>query len=242
MTETAGHAACGRSTCVHRQTPWGTATWGRHSGMDHSAEEVARRVLDRYGRTYAEEADIRLTDDPAPLFQLLVLAQLLAARIGAGVAVAAAVELRTVGCTTPKAVRDAKRPAVIAALGRAGYRRYDERTATQLHDMAELVLARYGGDLRRLAGEADGDVVRAGPGGQGHRPDRCRRLPARGSVRLALGAALPGRPGACGRPADRPARRRRTTRGAGRTRRPGAVHRESRTCLPAREERRPLGS
>jgi endonuclease III len=129
--------------------------------MDHSAEEVARRVLDRYGRTYAEEADIRLADEPAPLFQLLVLAQLLSARIGAGVAVAAAVELRTVGCTTPRAVRDAKRPAVIAALGRAGYRRYDERTATQLHDMAELVLARYGGDLRRLAGEADGDVVRA---------------------------------------------------------------------------------
>jgi hypothetical protein len=58
-------------------------------------------------------------------------------------------------------MRDARRPAVIAALGRAGYRRYDERTATELRDLAELVLARYGGDLRRLSDEADGDVRRA---------------------------------------------------------------------------------
>ena len=37
-----------------------------------------------------QEAGIDLTDEPAPLFQLLVLAQLLSARIGAGIAVAAA--------------------------------------------------------------------------------------------------------------------------------------------------------
>jgi endonuclease III len=126
--------------------------------MDQSAEDLARQVLDRYGRTFAEEAGIDLDDSPAPLFQLLVLAELLSARIGAGIAVAAAGELKKAGWTTAAAMRDAKRPAVIAVLGRAGYRRYDERTATQLHDMAELVLARYGGDLRRLAEEADGDV------------------------------------------------------------------------------------
>ena len=126
--------------------------------MDQSAEDLARQVLDRYGRTFAEEAGIDLDDSPGPLFQLLVLAELLSARIGAGIAVAAAGELKKAGWTTAAAMRDAKRPAVIAVLGRAGYRRYDERTATQLHDMAELVLARYGGDLRQLAEEADGDV------------------------------------------------------------------------------------
>ena len=115
-------------------------------------------MLDHYGRTFAEEAGSDLDDSPGPLFQLLVLAELLSARIGAGIAVAAAGELKKAGWTTAAAMRDAKRPAVIAVLGRAGYRRYDERTATQLHDMAELVLARYGGDLRRLAEEADGDV------------------------------------------------------------------------------------
>ena len=33
-------------------------------------------LLERYGRTYAEEAGIRLADKPAPLYQLLVLAAL----------------------------------------------------------------------------------------------------------------------------------------------------------------------
>jgi hypothetical protein len=56
---------------------------------------------------------------------------------------------------------DASRPRVVAALGRAGYRRYDERTATRLRQMGEFVLTRYGGDLRRLAEEAGGDVGRA---------------------------------------------------------------------------------
>ena len=130
--------------------------------MDRSHEDIARAVLDRYGKTFSDDAGIELEDSPAPLFQLLVLAQLLSARIGAGIAVAAAVELRNAGWTTAAAMHDAKRPSVIAALGRAGYRRYDERTATQLREMAQLVIDRYGGDLRRLAEGAEKDSERAG--------------------------------------------------------------------------------
>jgi hypothetical protein len=48
----------------------------------------------------------------------------------------------------------------VDALGRGGYRRYDERTATQLGDGARLVTDRWGGDLRRLRREADGDIPR----------------------------------------------------------------------------------
>jgi endonuclease III len=129
--------------------------------MDLPAQDVVRRVLDRHGRTYAEEAGIRLVDEPAPLFQLLVLAQLLSARIAAGIAVAATAELIAAGWATAARMRDAQRSRVVAALGRAGYRRYDERTATQLREMSELVLDRYGGDLRRLGQKADGDVERA---------------------------------------------------------------------------------
>jgi hypothetical protein len=124
-------------------------------------DEVAAAVLACYGTTFAEDAGIRLADEPAPLFQLLVLAELLSARIGAGIAVATAVELRAAGWTTPQKMRDASRPRVVAALGRGGYRRYDERTATQLRELATLVLDRYGGDLRRLAEQADGDAGRA---------------------------------------------------------------------------------
>ena len=38
----------------------------------------------------------------------------------------------------------------VNALGRGGYRRYDERTSTMLGDGAALLLDRYAGDLRRL--------------------------------------------------------------------------------------------
>jgi endonuclease III len=124
----------------------------------HSDQDTARAVLDRHGTTYAAASGIHLKDQPAPLFQLLVLAQLLSARIGTDIAVATAGELFANGWTTPQGMRDAARSSLIRALGRGGYRRYDERTATQLHDMAQLVLGRYGGDLRRLAQEAGGDV------------------------------------------------------------------------------------
>ena len=130
--------------------------------MNRSPESVAERVLDRHGRTFADEAGIRLADQPAALFQLLVLALLLSTRIGAGIAVAAASGLRSAGWTTPPRMREAPRSAVIASLGRSGYRRYDERTATRLRELAGVVLEKYDGDLRRLAAASDEDVARAG--------------------------------------------------------------------------------
>lgn len=123
--------------------------------------DTARAVLARYGTTYAREAGIDLADAPAPLFQLLVLAELLSARIGAPIAIAAAVELREAGFTTAAKMRDATWRQRVDALGRGHYRRYDERTATQLGDAAVLLLDRYGGDLRRLAEAAGSDVARA---------------------------------------------------------------------------------
>ena len=90
-----------------------------------------------------------------------MLALLLSARIGAGIAVAAADALRAAGWTTPQRMRDAPRSSVVAALGRSGYRRYDERTATRLRELATLVLEKYGGDLRRLAAAAGGEVDRS---------------------------------------------------------------------------------
>jgi hypothetical protein len=63
---------------------------------------MVKELPDRHGRTYADEAGIRLADQPAPLYQLLVLADLLSARISADVAVAAARELFAAGYRPPK--------------------------------------------------------------------------------------------------------------------------------------------
>lgn len=47
----------------------------------------------------------------------------------------------------------------VDALGRGGYRRYDESTATRLGDGAELLIRRWHGDPRRMRAEADGDIA-----------------------------------------------------------------------------------
>lgn len=115
-------------------------------------------LLERWGRTYAEEARITLRDKPAPLFQLLVLTQLSATRIGADVAAATAGELFAAGWRTPDRLLESTWQQRVNALGRGGYRRYDESTATRLAELATAVRDDLRGDLRRLGDEADGSV------------------------------------------------------------------------------------
>ncbi|GGQ27635.1 endonuclease [Streptomyces roseolilacinus] len=130
--------------------------------MALSGDERAtvRDLLAEHGRTYAEEAGIRLRDTPQPLYELLVLAHLLSARIRAATAVAAARALFDAGMRDARRMRDATWQQRVDALGRGGYRRYDERTSTQLGRAAEFVLDRYRGDLRRLREEAGGEPGR----------------------------------------------------------------------------------
>ncbi|MFD4029586.1 endonuclease [Streptomyces sp. NPDC058637] len=115
-------------------------------------------LLELHGTTYAAEAGIRLRDTPQPLYQLLVLSDLLSARIRASVAVAAALALYAHGMRTPRRMADATWQQRVGALGEGGYRRYDERTATQLGDGAVLLLDEHGGDLRHLRRDAEGDT------------------------------------------------------------------------------------
>lgn len=128
--------------------------------MSANEDRIARELLDRAGTTYAAEAGITLADKPAPLFQLLVLAQLMSARITADIAVAAARELRSSGYRTPQRVAEGDWQDLVDALGRGHYRRYDESTATRLGENATILLDRYHGDLRKLAAEADRDPDR----------------------------------------------------------------------------------
>ncbi|WP_030606401.1 endonuclease [Streptomyces sclerotialus] len=128
--------------------------------MTGDQRKTAHALLKTHGRTYAAEAGIKLRDTPQPLYQLLVLSCLLSARIRASVAVAAARELFEAGMRDARSMRDATWQQRVDALGRGSYRRYDERTATQLGDGAQLLLDDYQGDLRKLRDEAGGDVGR----------------------------------------------------------------------------------
>ena len=121
----------------------------------------ADRIVRRYGITYAEDAGITLRDKPSPLWRLLILALLLSARIDSGIAVKTARELSRSGLRTPDRTLATSWQERVDALGRGGYRRYDERTATQLAEAARLVLDRWKGDLRRLHEEAGEDDDRA---------------------------------------------------------------------------------
>ncbi|WP_280401281.1 endonuclease [Nocardia carnea] len=127
-----------------------------------SQRDTVHALLDRAGSTYAAEAGIKLDDKPAPLFQLLMLSELLSARISADIAIAATAELVHSGYRTAHRVADADWQDLVDALGRGHYRRYDERTATQLGEIAGKALEKYDGDLRKLAEEADHDIDRAG--------------------------------------------------------------------------------
>lgn len=142
-----------------------------------SAQETVRDLLAEHGRTYAAAAHITLRDKPSPIYQLLVLTMLASTRISADIAVSAARELFRAGWRTPEKMRDATWQERVDALGRGGYRRYDESTSTKLEEGADHVISRYRGDLRRLRpSDHDGvralqsavsDVPRIGPTGAG---------------------------------------------------------------------------
>src|SRR5439155_23177710 len=104
---------------------------------------------------YSAQAGIRLADKPAPLFQLLVLTIVSAARIRAEIAVDAARELFKAGWRTPKAMAQSTWMDRVRVLVRAHYVRYDKSTARALREAAERVLEVYQGYLRRLADAAD---------------------------------------------------------------------------------------
>lgn len=74
-------------------------------------------LLDSEGHTYAEDAGIKLKNTPQPLYQALVAACLLSARIKASVATDAAHELSAAGMRDPRRMRDATWRQRVDALG-----------------------------------------------------------------------------------------------------------------------------
>lgn len=114
-----------------------------------------------HGTTIAEDAGITLRDKPSPLWRLLVVSVLLSKPIAGDIAIKAASELSKAGWRTPKAMAASTWQQRVDALGRGGYRRYDESAATMLGEDAEQLIEHWSGDLRNLRAAADGDAARA---------------------------------------------------------------------------------
>ena len=218
---------------------------GRHGRLSGMADDVMTRLLDRHsGSTFADEAGIALRDEPAPLFQLLVLTHLLMP----------ATSPPTSGCAPPKPSRDSSGPQqrwstpATTTASRCSTRRSScasTRPPELLGRTAQQVIDEWDGDLRRLRGEADDDAGRVGelvadfpgigvvgggifcPGGAGG---------------VALAAPLRRRPGARHRGGARPAPAR--TRGladALERRRPVGPGRRARPRRACRRRRRAAG-
>lgn len=82
----------------------------------------------------------------------------MSARIPAKNAAQAAAALIDAKLTTPRKMAAATWQERVDVITWHGYKRYDESTSTMLGETAEMLLARYRGDLRRLREEADRDV------------------------------------------------------------------------------------
>jgi hypothetical protein len=116
-----------------------------------SQQATVRALLDRHGRTFAEELEIDVAKGtPSPLFRLLCAAALMSARIGSPIAVEATRSLARRGWRSPRKLAESTWEQRVKALNEAGYARYQERTATMLGDLTERLLDVYGGDLRKL--------------------------------------------------------------------------------------------
>jgi hypothetical protein len=126
-----------------------------------SKRRIVEALLERHGRTFAEELRIDVArGTPSPLFRLLVASILLSARIGHRIAVDAARALAAEGWTTPEKLGGAGWAERVRVLNRSGYARYDESTSRMLGDTCALAMERYRGDLRRLREEAERDPRR----------------------------------------------------------------------------------
>jgi endonuclease III len=128
-------------------------------GKQGSRADIVRAVLDRHGQTYADELGLDPAT-PAGLFGLLVFALLASTRIRASLAVAGAKALRDAGWTTAERMAGSRWQDRAATLNASGYARYDERTASQLGELCDLLRERYSGDLRQLRSAADEDPAR----------------------------------------------------------------------------------
>jgi hypothetical protein len=123
-----------------------------------SKDRIVEALLERHGRTYAQELGLDLAKGTSSvLFRWLCASILLSARIRADAAIEAARALAEKGWTTAQKMAASTWEQRTRTLNQAGYARYDESTSRMLGDTAGMLIEKYGGDLRRLREAASRD-------------------------------------------------------------------------------------
>lgn len=112
------------------------------------------------GRGFAEECGFRVIGNPASLFQILYLSILLANDRDYRRAVRIAQMLRDRGWESAAGMARSLHDERAALIRTAGRRRDAEALAATLGDLAQKIVDRYRGDLRRLRSDAQRDAGR----------------------------------------------------------------------------------
>jgi hypothetical protein len=132
---------------------------------------LTRRLLARVGRGYAEAFGFSVTSNPSSLFRLLLLCVLTSGQREYRRALSIAEALVRQGWDSAARLAGSGYDERVAVIGSAGGGRGGgrgaERWSATLGDLATEVTRRYGGDLRRLRGEAKRGEAKRGEAKRG---------------------------------------------------------------------------
>lgn len=115
--------------------------------------QLARRVVETLGGRYSTELGIDVDAGEAEVERWFLAATLFGAHISASVAARTFRVLDHGGLVRIAQARCVPWDDLVALLDAGGYVRYDFRTATRLHVLSEVVVARYGGRAAAIGQE-----------------------------------------------------------------------------------------
>ena len=138
---------------------------------------LARRLVEELGGRYSRALGVEVDRDGGEVERWALAATLFGNRIPAAVAERAFRVLTEAGVTTLAAAGGRTWDELVELLDRAGYVRYDFRTATRLHALARVIRDEHGGRLSSL-GQAVRDPAEL--------EDRLDALPGWGPVTVRL--------------------------------------------------------
>ena len=117
------------------------------SGDSGGRARVARVAVTALGGRYSSRLGIDVDAGEAEVEQWFLAATLFGTRISTGVAERTFGVLEGAGLSRGAQARHIRWDDLVALLDEGGYARYDFRTATRLHELAEVIEERYGGQV-----------------------------------------------------------------------------------------------